>query len=579
MSFFKTKKFIFGSIVVLAVTGTIVYRNYKSANALPVYETAVVTKETLRQTVEATGKVQAVDDLALRFEIPGILNTLTVKEGDTVTTGTVLATLRLSELQAAVDQAQANLNQKLAGATAEDKNYYQAAVTSAKAALDQGRIDAANAVAAAESAVATAKNNLKLAEGGNNSQIVNSAYESAVAAMQAVLPKLDDALTQSDNILGIDNIFANDSFKNYLALLNPDSLPKANSAYADAKNKRSVARNLVLPLTTASARGDIDTALVNVELALASSNQMLAAVSEVLKATNPLGNFSQTSLDSKKTVIETQRATITAQYTAVITQKQTLLDAKRSFDTYTIAYNKALKDLAQAEANSTTSIQIKEAAYNQALSNLQTRLNPPREVDVASLRAAVAAAVANRDKAVIRAPIDGVVSKINKKKGEFVSSADTLIQLLSPHFEVRVDIPETDVSKIKIGQAATLTLDAFGSDVPFSGQVLTIDPDSTEIQDVVYYKVRVQLVDTDKPIKPDMTANVILNTAERSEALVIPSRAVQTVDGKKQVRILDNQQEKIVPVTVGLRGDEGKIEIVSGLNEGETVIVSKTEAK
>jgi len=80
----------------------------------------------------------------------------------------ILANLRLADLNAAVAQASANLNQKLAGSTNEERSYYQAAVDAAKAAWDQAKIDAQNSITVKEAAFDTAKNNLKLAEGGEN---------------------------------------------------------------------------------------------------------------------------------------------------------------------------------------------------------------------------------------------------------------------------------------------------------------------------------------------------------------------------------------------------------------------------
>lgn len=571
MTFYKTKKFWIIAAVILLVVW-IGYGRYQKANQPPAYETVPVMRGNLAQTVEATGKLQSANDLMLRFETAGTLETIKVKEGDQVKAGQLLASLRLSELNAAVAQAAANLNLKLAGGNEYEVKSLQAAVDAAKADWDKTKADTANSVAAYEAAAATAKNNLKLAEGGENSEIVNQAYEDAVAALQTAASKLDDGLTQADNILGVDNTAGNDSFDDYLSLKDLSKLAVANSQYLTTKLARDSARTAIAPLTSQSAHTAIDAALALTETALTKMNQLLFNVSDVLIYTPIVGDLTQASLDAKKTTIETTRATIATQYTSVIAQKQALSDAKNSYGSYLVAYNKAVSDLDNARITAASAVIIKEAAYNQAVANWENKTKPPREVDVAPYRAALAQAVANRDKAVIRAPIDGVISKINKKKGELVAMTDTPVEMVSPHFEVEVDIPETDVAKLKVGDTVTTTLDAFGDDIKFGGTVLSIDPASTEIQDVVYYKVKMAINDTAEPIKPGMTANVTVATDSRENVLYIPSRAVRT-NGEKYVKVLTGKEVKDVPIKIDLKADDAKVEVIEGLNEGDLVVV------
>jgi len=430
-----------------------------------------------------------------------------------------------------------------------------------------------NSILNYESAVATAKNNLKLAEGGENSRIVSQEYEDAVAILQATVSKLDDALTQADNILGIDNTLANDSFQDYLSILDSSKLAVANGQYLTTKAARDIARNSIVGLTTLSSRTTIDEAIIKAEDALSKMSILLLKVSDVLVFTPPVGTLSQTTLDTKKTIIEASRVSITTAYTTIISEKQALSDAKNSYSNYLVAYTKAESDLANAKITSASIVAMKESLYNQAKANLDNKTKTPREVELAPLRASLAQAVASRDKAIIKAPIDGVIAKVNKKKGEVVSSGDVMIEMVTPHFEVEVDIPETDVSKLKVGASTTITLDAFGDDVKFDGLVLTIEPASTEIQDVVYYKVKVGINNTTLPIKPGMTANITVTTDTRENVLYIPSRAVRA-NGDKKVRVLVNNELQEIVVNTGLRADGGFVEITEGLKEGDAVVLS-----
>ncbi len=517
------KKIIISAIAVLVVGG-IGLNSYIKANKPPEYETVTVTKGTVRQTVDATGKVQSTNNLNLRFEVPGIIATVNVREGQAIKRGTIIASLRLADLNASVAQAQANLNLKLAGATEQDKLYYKAALDSAKASLEQ-------------------------VENGT-SLITTQAYENLVTTLQAGSPKLDDALTQADNILGIDNAAANEGFRTILSSLDSSKIGLATIRYPIAKNDNINVRVKAAALTPQSNFGDIDAGATLGLKALQSMNELLIAVSDVLRATPPQGSLTQATLDAKKSTIETTRTTINTQYAALLGKKQAIDSSK-------------------------TTLAQKQAAYDQALANYQSKILPPREVDVASYRAALSQAIASRNKAIIIAPIDGVVTKLNSKIGETVSGADTIVQLLAPQYQIEVDIPETDVSKIKLDDSVVITLDAFGDDVKLSGKVVDIEPGATEVQDVVYYKVTVSLNTDNKPVKPGMTANIAVNTVEKENTLAIPLRTVRTrEDGTKYVRILENNQEKEVTVKLGFRADEGKVEITEGLQEGQQVIIS-----
>lgn len=574
MSMFKKKKFYVILAVIIILIGGVAYAYRQKANQAPVYETAVVERGSLAQTVDATGKIKAAEDLSLHFETSGTVDKVNVKEGDVVKAGNRLANLRLSELDASVAQAQANLNQKLAGATKEEIDYYKAAVQIAQADKDKALQDGVTAVAAAESAVETAKNTLKFTEGGENSQIVSDSYEDAVALFPSVLSSMDNALTQADNILGVDNVTVNDSFEEVLSVLDSSKLRTAVNDYATAKEGKAAARAQILPLTTQSSHADLDAGLIKAENVLSQMNQLLLSVKDVLEATQVGSALSQTSLDTKKTSVETARSDVAAKYTSVISQKQAIAAAKNSYEKYKIAYDKAVRDLQDTKTNAENTVKIKQAAYEQALANLSRVDTPAREVDLASYRAALAQAVASRDKAIINAPIDGTITKINKKKGELILSSDIMIKLLSPNFEIEVDIPETDIAKLKMGDEVEITLDAFGDDVKFKGKILSIDPASTEIQDVVYYQVRVSIEADGRDIKPGMTANVVIGTEKRDNVLYIPFRAVLSKNdsGMKYVRVLNNNQIEERNVQLGLRGDDGKVEIISGLQEGETVV-------
>ena len=150
--------------------------------------------------------------------------------------------------------------------------------------------------------------------------------------------------------------------------------------------------------------------------------------------------------------------------------------------------------------------------------------------------------------------------------------ADPVISLLCVgKFQIEVDIPEADIAKVKLQDPVEISLDAFPDEI-FTGKVIKIDPAETIIQGVVYYKVTVGFDKTDKRIKSGMTAEVEIITKQKENVLLIPQRAVLIKNGKEMVRVLDEGEIKEVEVKTGIRGEEGKIEILSGLKEGDKVI-------
>jgi hypothetical protein len=229
--------------------------------------------------------------------------------------------------------------------------------------------------------------------------------------------KLDDALTQADNVLGVDNSVASNVYQPYLATGNPSLLTQARLNYVGAKAARDMVRSTAIVLTTASAKTDIDRGLNEAEKALGATILLLGSTSDVLANTAPGGALTPAILDGFKTSIQVVRAGITALNTTLVTTKQGIVNAKNSLSTYQIAYSTAVRALADTEASTAATIKIRQAAYDQAVANLQSKINPPRAVDVAYYRAALSQALASREKAFIRAPIAGQITKVGNLVG------------------------------------------------------------------------------------------------------------------------------------------------------------------
>lgn len=170
-------------------------------------------------------------------------------------------------------------------------------------------------------------------------------------------------------------------------------------------------------------------------------------------------------------------------------------------------------------------------------------------------------------------PIDGKIIKKNFEAGENVIANSTVVTVAQGEMQIKANVPESDVVKVKTGQKAQITFDALTEEDKFQGEIIEIDPASTVIQDVVYYSVKLKINNLDDRIKPGMSANVDIRTAERDGVLMIPIRAIKTEGQNKFVDILkDNNQTEKVKIVTGLEGDEGMVEVKSGLAEGDKVV-------
>jgi len=193
-------------------------------------------------------------------------------------------------------------------------------------------------------------------------------------------------------------------------------------------------------------------------------------------------------------------------------------------------------------------------------------------------RASVWTVQSQLKKTTLYSPIDGTVIKKYVDVGELVAMTSPIITVMGEGgFEIKAEIPESDIAKIEIGQKANVTFDAFSSDEIFEVEVSEIEPAATIIQDVVYYEVTFNILTNDERFRVGMSADMDIATAEKDGVLAVPGQAVKSEDGKKYVEILiineDNKEEtKKVDIKAGLRGDDGMVEIISGLKEGEEVI-------
>jgi len=176
--------------------------------------------------------------------------------------------------------------------------------------------------------------------------------------------------------------------------------------------------------------------------------------------------------------------------------------------------------------------------------------------------------------AEIRAPIAGTIASVTTQKGETVAAAfttPTFVTIIADNaLEVVAMVDETDIGTIEEGNAVMFTIESYPA-MEFTGTVKQIAPMGAIISGVVNFEVMVNINSDASVLKPDMTANVSIRTAER-EAVVLPTGAILRDGFARYVLIHDGDELVRRPITIGTR-DTGFTEIRQGIKPGERVAI------
>lgn len=181
----------------------------------------------------------------------------------------------------------------------------------------------------------------------------------------------------------------------------------------------------------------------------------------------------------------------------------------------------------------------------------------------------------NQQSPTIYAPISGTITGLSLQVGSVVSNTSTtkiasVVTNANP--TISINLTEIDAPKVKVGDRATVTLDAF-SDKTFTGTVASIDTVGITSSGVTNYPTVIKLDTNSKDIFANMSAQASIMIDSKPDVLLVSSSAVQSQNGSNFVRVMKGGKVSQVTVETGLVSDN-QTEIVSGLNEGETVVTA-----
>ena len=498
------------AIIVVILIATYIY---KSGSASRSSHQVVIAPVDFVQKVAVTGKVVSAENVDLGFETSGRVAAVPIKVGDKVSKGQILASLSSGDAYGNVLQRQALV------------------------AAEQAKL--------AEVMRGSRPEDITLAETD-----VQSAKSSLEQSKQNIIDQIKDAFTRSDDAVRskVDQMYKNPR------TVTPEIIPFDNYTLQQSLNDQRLQIGDMLKAWSASTQTlTLDTySDADLKVARANLSRMatfLDGISTAASGFAPNTSLSQATIDKYKTDASTARSNISL-------ATSNLNTASQSLNSNTLAYQRSQQQLTLKKNGSTPEqIQTEQAQLQSAEAQLES-------------------AQAVLGKTAIRAPFSGVVTKADIKEGEIASPNTPVISLISvARYQIESYVSETDVSKVRVGQTAKVTLDAYGKDVFFDVVVTEVDPAETKIDGVSTYKTKFQFAAADDRVKSGMTANITIATETKPQSIVVPQQAITTGNQYKSVKLLQNGKEVERTVVTGGIDQSGGVLVTSGLSAGDIIVV------
>ena len=462
------------------IVGIVLYKVFSSSNS---GETIItIQPETFVQEVSVTGKAQASQNVDMGFEAVGRVSKVSVAVGDKVKKGDLLVSLAngdaygtVLQRQADLQTQQANLDALLRGSRPEDINIAQADLQSSQSAYDQ-----------------------------NTQALVDKIKEAYSVSDDAMRTKADQ-FYKNPRSTNPQIVSFNDAYSNNYTLqttLNDERVKAGetlNNWYSDLSN-----------LSTSNLDSK----------AVSSARSNLAIVKKVFDDLSLVASAIQVNVSTTQSVIDGYKADVSSARTSINTVMSGLTIAEQNYNTSKSNLEKSKQQLALKQAGST-----------------QEDIDAGR-ARVKSAEAQLESANAILAKTIIKAPFDGIVTKMDAKEGESTTLGAIYVSMISAaNYEVESYVSESDIAKVKVGQPARITLDTYGKDIIFPASVYEVDPAETVVDGVTTYKIKLAFTQPDDRIKSGMTSNITIETSNKPSTFVVPQEALFLDSGEKMVTV------------------------------------------
>ena len=451
-----------------------------SANGL-LTQTVAVQQGNLTASISVVGELAATQQQDMLFDrVSGTtsLMTLQVAAGNTVKAGQTLATIDPSPYQQALDQAQSELESAQQALTDLQTPPTDLDIAQADLAVAQAQLD----LQQAEKTLADLQ--------GPDLTDLQVAVQNAQDSLQ--LAQLQQTQAQHDNLAGSER----------------------DLQYAVDWHQRKIYQ---LQDLVAHGKANLEQTqqLTDEETALSDSQVQLAQVQAQRQAN-----------------LRAAADKITADQAALVTARQNLADAKVGGTAVEQATDKVAVEQARV------SLQSAQDARTQLDQGPDAATLAADQAAVDQAQLAVTNAQTDLAGATLVAPFDGTVLATNAVPGDRITASSIILTVANlSQLQVVASIDETTIRQVSVGQAATITFDAFPGQT-FQGQVLSIPMQGALQGGVMIYEVPISLEGADKlPLLVGMTANVTIQTGQVQNGLLVPTIALQNLSGLYQVLV------------------------------------------
>lgn len=516
--FVLSKKYwIIGLVLIAAVS---VWFLTRSSSGVPEgIEIAAVTKGEVSEVISETGFVTPIEEVDLAFESGGRVTEILVEEGSKVNAGDVLVKLDASAQSAALSSAYAKLE-------AEQVRLEELLIGADQTSLAV----TGSSVEAAKTTFENAKRNLAEVTQQQDQLVLNA----------------EKTLRSSDLQAYLTNGERENSGDSYTA-------PTISGTYASEEDGV-----YALELYSSGSPSGSSFRVTGLE----SQTQSVSSVNPVALGTRGLyiqfpENF------ASRTAWEVPVPNI---------RSSSYLTNLNTYNAVVNARNVAIATAENAVGAAEAALNQSNSQYTQVSGSARDEKITAQRALVRQMQAAVEVAQVAHNNTVITAPFEGVVTSVHTVAGQIVSPTAPIVSLISgSNFELVVNVSESDIQQVDLGDTAIVRLDAY-DDISFNAQVTRIAPNAVIVDGVRIFEIQLQFTEENELIRSGLSADIDISTATRTDVVAVPSRAVvENADGKF-VRTLIQNTIEYIPVQVGLRGSNGMTEIVSGLQEGQSII-------
>lgn len=537
------KKIIFAfGILIITIGVFFTYRHLFRGNGLVAYQIEQVWRGDVWQEIVETGVVRPTKELFLSSKQSGEIKAIYVELGDNVKAGQELIRLdsttlllELRAVEAGLKAQQAQLNNLLAGPGFEQIQVTQAAVDSQERVLKN------------------AQQNLRDIEILAEKTLIES-HQGALTSLRSAYLTFFNTIHSSIKL--IQEIYFTQADQEGIMVRTHQDLMLKN--LGEIRNQLDLALNHL-------TQSNLDLALLITRRALTTAVESIGIIREQTESSI----YKHRVISSHRALLDAERININNALTLIINSQEAIALTKIN--------NQRNINTAQAQ------LSLSEKELKRVQGQLALLMADPRHQELEFHRAQIEQTRARMSllenqiqETIIRSPINGRVVKIEREVGEMVLAGTALASLISDMpLQIEVDIYEEDVVKIQIGNPVEINLIAFPNKI-FRGKVIAVDPTETLIGGVIHYQTTIVFIDElPEGVRLGMTTDVVIQTTLKKDVLIIPEDAIQEIDNKFIVEIFQEgmiESEKR-EVKTGLWGEYNRVEIISGLNEGEQVII------